>query len=139
VTAGEWLDTGAAQGQSWSYRLRSVRRVSADQRVVGEASPPVRVDHPDTYPPPAPEGIVCLPEGARVRVRWRAVPGAATYEVMRRLERGPDVELAVGLQAVELADDAPPFGELTYAVVAVDGAGNRSAGAECSVTMGAVP
>jgi hypothetical protein len=40
---------------------------------------------------------------------------------------------------VEHTDTAPPFGELTYLVVAVDDAGNRSEPASCTVIMGAVP
>lgn len=139
VSDGTWLDTEAAQGRSWSYRLRSVRRLEREGLVVGEPSPPVRVDHPDTYPPPPPSEVVCLPEGARVRVRWQAAPDAASYAVKRRLAGGDQVELASGLQSVELTDDDPPLGELTYAVVAVDAAGNRSAPAGCEVTMGAVP
>ncbi len=139
VAGREWLDTGAAQGRSWSYRLRSVRRLETGERVVGPPSEPVRVDHPDTYPPDPPEEIVCLPEGSRVRVRWQASPGAATYVVLRRLGGAEPVELAIGVQAVELTDDEPPLGDLTYLVAAVDEAGNRSPEAGCSVTMGALP
>lgn len=139
LSENEWLDEEAAQGRSWSYRLRSVLELEGGGRVVGEPSEPARVDHPDTYPPAEPTGIVCLPEGPRVRVRWSSVSDAAAYVVRRRDGGGEPVELAAALEAVELIDTSPPLGQLLYEVVAVDESGNRSPAASCSVTMGAVP
>jgi hypothetical protein len=139
LSESQWLDAEAAQGRSWSYRLRSVLELDGGGRVVGEPSEPARVDHPDTYPPAAPTGIVCLPEGPRVRVRWSAVTDAAAYMVWRRDGGGEPSELAAALQAAELIDTSPPLGQLLYEVVAVDESGNRSPAASCSVTMGAVP
>ena len=139
VRGDEWRDAKAAQGRSWSYRLRSVRRLEGGGEVVGEPSPPARVDHPDTYPPATPEGIVCLPEGAQVRVRWQAVVGKVTYRVSRHEGSAPAEVLAEGLQVVELTDPSPPLGALRYVVVAVDSAGNQSVAVDCTVVMGAVP
>jgi len=138
VDGDQWRDSVAAQGRSWSYRLRSVRRLEGDAQVIGEPSPPARVDHPDTYPPQTPADVVCLPEGARVRVRWQIVVGAETYRVSRRTENG-EVLLAEDLATIELTDTSPPFGELHYLVVAKDGAGNLSEPASCTVVMGAEP
>ena len=107
--------------------------------MVGEASQPGRVEHPDTYPPATPEEVVCLPEGARVRVRWRMVPGAATYEVSRRSAEGAEDVLEAEITAVELIDLDPPLGEIIYFVVARDEVGNTSEPASCTVVMGAVP
>ena len=139
VRGSEWRDVKAAQGRGWSYRLRSVRKIEGGGEVVGEPSPPARIDHPDTYPPTPPEGVVCLPEGPQVRVRWQAVAGEVTYRVSRRKGSAPSTVLADGLRAVELIDESPPLGALRYVVVAVDGAGNESVGADCTVVMGAVP
>ena len=139
VRGDEWRDAKAVQGRSWSYRLRSVRRLEGGGEVVGEPSPPARVDHPDTYPPATPEGIVCLPEGAQVRVRWQAVVGQVTYRVSRHEGSAPAEVLAEGLQVVELTDPSPPLGALRYVVVAVDSAGNQSVAVDCTVVMGAVP
>ena len=139
VTGGEWRDSTAAQGRSWSYRLRSVQRLEGGEEVIGKPSRPARVDHPDTYPPPSPQGVVCLPEGPRVRVRWQAVAGDVTYRISRQKERAEGRVLADGLQVVELTDPSPPLGALRYMVVAVDGAGNESAAADCTVVMGAEP
>ena len=139
VKGGEWRDATAAQGRSWSYRLRSVRMIQGGGEVVGDPSPPARVDHPDTYPPATPAGVVCLPEGPRVRVRWQAVVGDVTYRVSRHEGRAEAEVLADGLRVVELTDPSPPLGALRYVVVAVDGVGNESAAADCTVVMGAVP
>ena len=134
-----WLDSEAAQGQSWSYRLRAVSRVEGGGRVIGEPSPPARIDHPDTYPPAKPEGVVCLPEGQRVRVRWQPVAGAAVYELTRQRGETRTEVLAGDHSSVEFTDPKPPLGEITYLVVARDAAGNRSEAASCTVVMGAAP
>jgi hypothetical protein len=139
VQGGQWRDTSAAQGRSWSYRLRSVRVEAPAERVVGPPSLPVRVDHPDTYPPGIPEGVVCLPEGERVRVRWRAVPGAVLYRVSRTREAGSAKVLTDTHRQLEFTDPAAPLGSLTYLVTAIDKAGNESEPAKCSVVMGEAP
>jgi len=139
VTGGEWRDEEADQGRAWSYRLRSVTPVEGGGRVVGNPSEPARIEHPDTYPPSAPTEVVCLPEGAEVRVRWRLVPGAASYQVARRLGDEPAQVLATGLTSVEYIDTDPPLGEVEYLVGASDAAGNMSESAGCSVVMGVVP
>ena len=139
VEGGSWQDKEASQGQAWSYRLRSVIALPGGGRVVGQPSPPARIDHPDTYPPPAPAEIVCLPEGAQVRVRWQGVAGAMIYRVSRQHEGAAFEVLADDHQSTEFTDPAPPLGELTYVVIAQDAAGNRSQAASCEVVMGAVP
>jgi predicted small lipoprotein YifL len=139
VAGDEWRDTEAAQGRSWSYRLRSVQKVEGGGEVVGPPSEPMRVDHPDTYPPAAPQGVICLPEGSRVRVRWQAVPGAATYRVSRTVDGKDRTALAIDQRQIEFVDASPPLGELTYEVIAVDKAGNTSELSACEVVMGAMP
>jgi predicted small lipoprotein YifL len=137
VKTGEWRDGEANQGRAWSYRLRSVTWMEGAE-VVGDPSAPARIEHPDTYPPPIPENVVCLPEGATVRVRWRLVPGAVSYVVARRAAGEAEV-LASDLTTVEYTDHQPPLGDITYLVSARDAAGNTSDSAECSVVMGAEP
>ncbi len=139
VDGGTWQDTSARQGRMWIYRLRSVRTIAAGGQVVGEPSAPARIDYPDTYPPAAPTGVVCLPEGGRVRVRWQLVTGAAVYRVSRvHLDGQPEL-LADQVTSAEFTDDTPPFGKLDYLVTAVDAAGNGSDPASCTVVMGADP
>jgi len=134
-----WRDKIAAQGQAWSYRLRSVIALPGGDLVVGRPSQPARVDHPDTYPPGAPSNVVCLPEGAQVRVRWLAVASAITYSVSRRHGHEAADILTDDHRSIEFTDQAPPLGELVYFVTARDAAGNRSEEASCVVVMGAVP
>jgi hypothetical protein len=97
------------------------------------------VDHPDTYPPDAPSGVVCLPEGTHVRVRWQAVSSAVVYSVSRRFGDGSVKVLTEEHQLIEYTDAEAPLGELVYFVTALDAAGNRSESASCTVVMGAVP
>lgn len=139
VEGGNWRDKEASQGQAWSYRLRSVIVLPGGGRVVGQPSEPGRIDHPDTYPPKAPMEIVCLPEGAQVRVRWLGVAGAAVYRVARQHGGEAFEVLADDHRSTDYTDPAPPLGELTYNVIARDAAGNQSQAASCEVVMGAVP
>ncbi len=139
VKDGNWRDSQADQGRAWSYRLRSVAPLEGGGQVIGDPSEPVRIEHPDTYPPANPEEVVCLPEGATVRVRWRLVPGAASYEVARRSGGMPAEVLVSDFTSVEFTDREPPLGTITYFVVARDAVGNTSDSAECTVVMGAVP
>ncbi|MBD3851306.1 MAG: hypothetical protein IFK93_08405 [Acidobacteria bacterium] len=134
-----WRDEDAAQGQAWSYRLRSVFALPGGDLVVGKPSAPARIDHPDTYPPEAPSNVVCLPEGAQVRVRWGAVASAVTYSVSRQHAGEVADILTDDHRSIEFTDQVPPLGELVYLVVARDAAGNRSQEASCVVVMGVVP
>jgi hypothetical protein len=139
VEGASWRDETAPQGQAWSYRLRAVITLPEGGRVVGNPSSPARVEHPDTYPPNPPSGIVCLPEGTRVRVRWQAVPSAVVYGVSRQFGRDSVEVLTEEHQLIEYTDAEAPLGALVYFVTAVDAAGNRSDSASCTVVMGAVP
>jgi hypothetical protein len=122
VEGGSWRDEDAAQGQAWSYRLRSVVALPGGGMVVGQPSEPARIDHPDT-----------------VRVRWQAVAGAVVYGVSRQHGDEPVEDLIDDHRSVEFTDAAPPLGELVYFVTAQDATGNRSDEASCVVVMGAVP
>jgi hypothetical protein len=139
VDGESWRDESAPQGHAWSYRLRSVVTLPGSGMVVGRPSEPVRIDHPDTYPPNAPPDVVCLPEGAQVRVRWQAVAGAVVYGVSRQHGDRPIEVLTDDHRSIEFTDAAPPLGELIYFVTARDAAGNRGDRASCVVVMGAVP
>ncbi len=139
VAAAEWLAAGAAQGRSWSYRLRGVATTAGGTRLVGEAGPVVTVDHPDLYPPTALENLVCLPEEGVVRLRWTLPSSDVRVRVERTVGSGTTIVVASGLTIQEAVDEHPPAGPLTYSVVAVDVAGNVSAAATCSTVMGTEP
>ncbi len=139
VSVPEYLDATAEQGRRWSFRLRAVTKKEGEGPVVGDPGEVVTVDYPDDYPPAAPQDLVCLPEETRIRVRWRAVAGADGYRVDRRLEEEDWVLLTESHAQTNYVDADPPVGELTYAVRAVDRAGNRSDPVECSAFIGVAP
>jgi hypothetical protein len=139
LATGEWLDRGAAQGAVWNYRLRTVIEREGEPRVVGSPGPALGLFHPDIYPPDAPADLVCLPEGASVRLRWRPADGAVSYRVLRSAGGEPPTPLAEGLTATQFEDLEPPPGTSTYEVEAVDGAGNRSPPASCGAAGGSAP
>jgi predicted small lipoprotein YifL len=139
LSTGEWLDRSAGQGQGWNYRLRSVRRIENGPRVIGEPSTPVGLFYPDVYPPTAPTDLVCLPEGERVRLRWRSVATADSYRVSRGAEGSTPKLLTAEIKAVQFEDDAPPPGTSIYSVTAVDLAGNESEASTCIAARGSNP
>jgi hypothetical protein len=139
VVENQWRDTQAAQGRAWTYRLRSVQRVEDVGQVVGEPGLQRVVEHPDVYPPAAPANLVCLPEGELVRLRWAGAARGLTFRVYRSLG-GPNPRLIMDNHtATEFEDTEPPYGRLTYAVRAVDLAGNESESATCETVIGAEP
>jgi len=138
VVGSEYVDATARQGMRWSYRLRSVRKSEAEGLVIGNPGPVVWVDFLDSYPPAAPQDLVCLPEEDRVLIRWRTVTDAASYRIERWAGKLM-TELAAAHPRTSFEDDDPPVGELTYAVSAVDEAGNASESARCTASRGTVP
>ncbi len=139
LTNGEWLDRGAHQDRGWNYRLRSVHRRDDGPRVIGEPGEAVGLFFPDIYPPSAPTDLVCLPEGTRVRLRWRSVADADSYRVYRGPEGAKPGVLAEELKAAQFEDDAPKPGTSQYSVAAVDAAGNESAASTCTAARGSSP
>lgn len=137
LTEASYLDATATQDATWRYRLRSVRQPPDGGPVVGPPGPAVEVEHPDLYPPAAPQAVVCLPEGRRVVIRWEAVAGAAGYEVSRSGGDAPGRTWRV--ERTRAADDDAPLGELLYAVRALDDSGNLSEPGSCSTVVGTEP
>lgn len=134
VTGGEWTDTDATAGSSWKYRLRSVVKAGSEP-VVGEAGEVLEVVHPDVYPPEAPKNLVCLPEPTAVRLRWSSAVGATNYRVFRRIGDQAWRQLDRHVPGLEYVDARPPTGVVTYAIRAVDPAGNESEPTSCVVTV----
>lgn len=136
VSATSWTDTTATQGTTWRYRVRAVVEPENSGAIVGPAGPEIEVEHPDVYPPEAPDAVVCLPEGRRVIVRWQAVSGAAWYEIQRGGDGAP---LATRAERNRYEDEAPPFGTVIYEVRAVDASGNQSEPGTCRAVVGITP
>ncbi len=139
VAAPPWRDTTARQGTTWRYRLRSVA-TAGGTRIIGEPTPVLEVAYPDIYPPDAPGELVCLPEEGSVRLRWEAASGAASYSILRKTGvDGAWTILVEGVTDLTYHDREAPAGALTYAVRAVDAAGNGSEPARCETVMGRAP
>lgn len=136
LATGEWLDRSAEQDRAWNYRLRSVHQEKSGPRIVGEPGPPVGIYYPDIYPPEAPGDLVCLPEGARVRLRWRSVAEAAAYRIYRETDGRESKILATDVSSSKFEDDAPPPGTSTYRVTALDADGNESPASTCTAARG---
>jgi hypothetical protein len=139
VAGGSWQDASAEQGRTWSYRVRATRTLPDGGRVVGDAGPPVTVAHPDRYPPSPPADLVCLPEEAVVRIRWQGGDAAVWYVVSRRVDDGEWVQLGDRRRERQLEDPTPPPGALSYAVRALDEAGNISEPTTCTTRVGTQP
>jgi hypothetical protein len=138
LDTGEWLDRNAAQNRAWNYRLRSVHQKRGGAQVIGQPGPAIGLFYPDIYPPPVPADLICLPEGARVRLRWRAVADAEadSYRIYRETDGGEPRLLATDIRASLFSDDAPPPGTSRYGVTAVDATGNESAASTCTAARG---
>jgi hypothetical protein len=136
LATGEWLDRGAAQGGAWNYRLRSVIRPEGRPMIIGEPGPTVGLLYPDIYPPPSPVDLVCLPEGNKVRLRWRSPAPEDTFRVYRATQGDSALLLADNLTSSQFEDLAPPPGTSVYDVVAVDAAGNESGATSCTAARG---
>ncbi|MEE4273214.1 MAG: lipoprotein [Thermoanaerobaculales bacterium] len=137
IDADAWLDRTAAQGSGWNYRLRSVRTPEGGPRIVGPPGPAAGLFYPDIYPPPTPHDLVCLPEGTRVRLRWRAGEEGLLHHIYRSTDGAETMVLVDDLDALQYEDLAPPPGTSVYEITAVDGAGNESAPATCTAARGA--
>jgi Metallo-peptidase family M12B Reprolysin-like len=101
----------------------------------GNQSTPARVlvTIADSAPPSAPTGLVASLTGPTVHLSWSPAVdnvGVASYEVDRDGE-----SIATGLQATALSDPGLTPGTHTYAVRAVDAAGNAGAFAQVSVVL----
>ncbi len=131
-----WTDSDAEQGVRWSYRLKSVVDKTGGAAIrIGPPGQLVSVEHPDIYPPEPPEDLVCLPEGRRVRLRWRAAAGAQTYRIRRSVGGAPAELVIDGTVEVYHIDEASPAGNVSYTVRGVDEAGNSSEPAQCDTIV----
>jgi hypothetical protein len=61
------------------------------------------------------------------------------YRVSRTVDGKDRTALSIDQRQIEFVDASPPFGDLSYEIIAVDKAGNTSEPSACTVVMGAVP
>lgn len=131
ITTGTWSSPVAFDVER-CFVVRRVLRMGAVSTESATAGP-VCSTPKDTFPPPAPGGLIAPPSGTTdVTLLWDAVtaPDLAGYHVLRGEGSAENMqqittELVTGLQ---YPDSPPKTGvRYFYAVIAVDKAGNPSA------------
>ena len=127
------VDKAIEWNQERCYHVRTVS-VAEATRVESAASPERCVTLRDTFAPKAPEGLVGVAAEASISLIWNASTEAdlSGYLVLRAI--APTEELAPVTPApitdTNFRDTVPTGSRVTYAIQAVDVAGNRSAPSE---------
>jgi len=136
VQSPSWTDTGRAPGATHTYTVSAVDAAGN----ASSASEPLTVTVPaDTTPPSAPGTVSATgePDGTRVDLSWSAASDdveVTGYRVLR------DGTLLADTAATTYADTtAQPGTTYTYAVQAMDGAGNLGPTSELTVTTPVPP
>jgi hypothetical protein len=111
-------------GRARCYAVRAVQ-VTGSTTIDGPLGPPVCDAPVDTVPPPAPEGLVAVQEGAVVVLRWRATASAdlGGYVVLRGDGAGETLRplVTAPVTGTTYRDTTVQSGATyTYVVVAVD-------------------
>jgi hypothetical protein len=124
----EYVDSTARFGTRYAYAVATVATLRP--LVESTLSPEQTVNYSDTFPPPAPTGLVALAEVGRVRLLWDAGRGRDTagYLVFASRGDGEPVQLTdEPISASEFVhEDASSGVTYVYTVIAVDSAGNQS-------------
>jgi hypothetical protein len=137
---GVALDTTIALGNSYEYRAQRLTRIEAEgasRELAGEASPPIRIDAQDVFPPAIPKGLaaVATPAApsspASVDLNWEpdTEPDLAGYFVYRRQDETPWKRISGDQPVVGPAfhdADVSPGHIYRYGVSAVDQARHES-------------
>jgi len=127
--AGEtrFLDTTAKLGERYVYTVAAV--AAEAPLVLSPLSSEKEVDYQDRFPPASPAGLVALPEGTEIRLRWNAAAAEDTAGyIVYRQDPGGDFHRvnAEPVTALEYADSGlVPGNTYRYRVAAVDRAGNE--------------
>jgi fibronectin type 3 domain-containing protein len=122
-----YVDTSAKLGERYVYTVAAV--ASATPLVLSPRSAESEVDYQDRFPPAAPAGLVALPEGTQVRLRWNAseAEDTAGYVVFRQDPGGEFHRVtSAPIAALEYLDSGLVAGNTyRYRVAAVDRSGNE--------------
>lgn len=126
-TATSYLDTTARYGQRYVYTVATL--AAGVPPVESALEKEIEVDYQDRFGPPAPTGLVTLPEGNDVRLRWNssAASDVAGYLIFRQDPGGEFHQVNPSPSAeLEWVDSGlEPGNRFRYRVVAVDRLGNR--------------
>jgi hypothetical protein len=126
-------DDGVEWETERCYEVRTVAIVEG-VRIESEPSPSHCVTLHDTFPPAKPEGLVGVGSEGSVSLIWTPNRDAdlAGYVVLRAIAPATDLTpvTRTPIPDTNFRDTVPSGSRVTYAVVAVDKAGNRSAPSE---------
>jgi chitodextrinase len=130
-TSPSWTDTSVSQTTTYSYAVRALDAAGN----LGDSSATVAVTTPDATPPSTPANLSAQPsaDGTAVALQWTGSSdnvGVAGYQVSRG---GTALATVAGTSYND--SGLTPGTAYTYAVVAVDAAGNRSSAATATVTL----
>jgi fibronectin type 3 domain-containing protein len=122
-----YLDASAKLGDRYVYTVAAV--ATEAPLVLSPLSAESEVDYQDRFPPAAPAGLVALPEGTQVRLRWNAAEAEDTagYVVFRQDPGGEFHRVTTEpVVALEYLDTGLVAGNTyRYRVAAVDRSGNE--------------
>jgi RTX calcium-binding nonapeptide repeat (4 copies)/Domain of unknown function DUF11 len=126
-----FTDSTVVGNRTYSYTVRAIDSASN----LGAASTAASVTTPDVTPPAAPASLSASPSTGGVALAWPAAAddvGVTGYELSR------DGSVLTTIGSTSYTDPVGP-GTYGYSVVALDAAGNRSAPATASATVGGSP
>ncbi len=127
ATEVRYLDNGARFGERYVYTVAAV--ASETPLVLSALSAESEVSYEDRFAPAPPAGLVALPEGTQVRLRWNAATAedTASYVVFRQDPGGEFHQVNAGpVTELEYLDTGlVPGNTYRYRVAAVDRSGNQ--------------
>ena len=126
-----FIHGGAEAGKEQCFVVRSVAAVG-NTMIESDPSAPVCITPKDTFPPAAPKGLAAVGSTGVVNLIWDASPEAdlAGYVILRADAPNATLQPLVRepIRETRYADrTAQPNVRYTYAIIAVDKTGNRSA------------
>ena len=130
ITETQFVDKRIAWNVERCYTIRAVRRYG-ELAVEGDPAEKQCVVLKDTFPPAAPTGVTAVATEGSINLIWTPSPEAdlAGYRVLRAT--GPDGEMQPvtpdTIKESTFSDRVQPGARYSYAVQAVDTAGNVSA------------
>ena len=134
MTSGTSFTDTVVTGGTWSYRVVALDAAGNASPASGQASAVVSAPA-DTQAPTVPTGLTAAASGSTVALTWTASTdnvGVSGYDVHRSATTGftpgPATKIGTVTSGTSYTDAARPVGTWYYKVVAVDAAGNASAG-----------
>ncbi len=127
IDAPGFVDRAIEWGTRRCYVVRTVDRMEGIN-IESDASAPSCVTLEDTFPPAAPTGLRAVADVATVNLIWapNTEPDLAGYVVLRAIAPATDLTPVNATPTIDttLTDTVPSLARVSYAIRAVDKAGN---------------